>query len=83
VINAVEIKRIDPDEIRLVAPLEDFDGIAMSIVMLGIEFDLTAASYEDGKGNILSPIEFFDALVVGDFIKSGHQCYQIRNPKCP
>ena len=69
VINAVEIKRVGPDEISIVAPLEDFDGIAMSVKLLGIEFDLTAASFEDGNDNSLSASEFFDALVVGDFIK--------------
>ncbi|MCP4470140.1 MAG: hypothetical protein GY815_05555 [Gammaproteobacteria bacterium] len=69
VINAVEIKRVDPDEIRIVAPLEDFDGTAMSVDLLGIEFDLTAASFEDGDDNSLSAREFFDTLVAGDFIK--------------
>jgi hypothetical protein len=70
VINAVEIKRfVDPDEIRIVAPLEGFDEIAMSVDLLGIEFDLTAAGFEDGNNNSLLASEFFDALVVGDFIK--------------
>ena len=68
VINAVQIKRVDPDEIRIVASLENFDGIAMSVDLLGIEFDLTAASFEDGNDNSLSASEFFDALVAGDFI---------------
>ena len=69
VINAVEIKRVDPDEIRIAAPLEDFDGFTMSVDLLGIKFDLTAASFEDEDGNSLSADAFFDALVVGDFIK--------------
>ena len=69
VINAVEIKRVDPDEIRIVASLKKFDSDAMSVELLGIEFDLTAASFEDGEDNSLSASEFFKALVVGDFIK--------------
>ena len=67
--NAVEIERADPDEIRIVAALESFDRSAMSVDLLGIEFDLTAASFEDEDGNSLSADAFFDALVVGDFIK--------------
>jgi hypothetical protein len=68
-INAVEIERVDPDEISIEAPLEDFDPIAMSVDLLGIEFDLTAAVFEDGNDNDLSADEFFAALVVGDFIE--------------
>ena len=69
VINAVEIKRIDPVEIRIVAPLEGFDESARSVDLLGIEFDLKAADFEDGDNNSLTASEFFDALVAGDFIK--------------
>jgi hypothetical protein len=71
VINAVEIKRVEvPDEIRIVAPLEGFDEDAMSVDLLGIEFDLTTvASFEDGDNKSLRASEFFDALVVGEFIK--------------
>jgi hypothetical protein len=69
VINAVEIKRRNPDEIRIVAPLESFNKAASTVVLLGIEFDLLSASFEDGEGGSLSASEFFDALVVGDFIK--------------
>ena len=69
VINAVEIKRTNPDEIRIVAPLESFTRAASTVVLLGIEFDLLSASFEDGEGDSLSASEFFDQLVVRDFIK--------------
>ena len=69
VINAVEIERRDADEIRIVSALESFDRTAMSVDLLGIEFDLTAASFEDDDGNSLSANAFFDALVAGEFIK--------------
>ena len=66
VINAVEIKRTNPDEIRIVAPLESFNKVTSTVVLLGIEFDLLSASFEDGEGASLSASEFFDQLVVGD-----------------
>jgi len=69
VINAVEIKRVEPDEIHIVAPLEDFDGNVMSVKLLGIVFDLTAASFEDDDDNSLAASRFFKALDLGDFIK--------------
>jgi hypothetical protein len=70
VINAVEIKRVYPDEIRIVAPLEGFDRDNTSVDLLGIAFDLSVASFEDGDNNSFSDAsEFFDALVVGEFIK--------------
>jgi hypothetical protein len=70
VINAVEIKRVYPDEIRIVAPLEGFDRDNTSVDLLGITFDLSVASFEDGDNNSFPDAsEFFDALVVGEFIK--------------
>jgi len=69
VINAVEIERASPDEIRIVAQLEDFDRVAVSVRLLGIEFDLSDASFQDNLDNPMLVDDFFDALVVGDFIK--------------
>ena len=69
VINAVEIKRTNPDEIRIVAPLESFNKAASTVVLMEIEFDLLSASFEDAEGSSLSASEFFDQLMVRDFIK--------------
>ena len=68
-INAVEIKRDSPDEIRIVATVESFDSGTLSVTLLGIEFDLSAASFEDDDDNSLSALEFFDRLVAGSVIK--------------
>jgi hypothetical protein len=69
VINAVEIERRTPDEIRISAPLQDFDAVLQSVVLLGVEFDLAAASFEDGDDGSLPANLFFDALSVGSFIE--------------
>lgn len=68
-INAVEMKRGSADEIRLVAPVDSFDSGTLSVVLLGVGFDLSAASFEDGEDNSLSAIEFFNRLVSGVFVK--------------
>jgi len=39
------------------------------LTLLGIEFDLSATSFEDDADNSLSAPEVFDRLVVGNFIK--------------
>jgi hypothetical protein len=67
-INAVEVKRGSADPIRLVAPLESFDSGVLSVVLLGIDFDLSAASFEDDEDSSLSALEFFDRLVAGTFV---------------
>jgi hypothetical protein len=67
-INAVEVKRGSTDPIRVVAPLESFDSAVLSVVLLGIEFDLSAASFEDDEDSSLSALEFFDRLVAGTFV---------------
>ncbi len=69
VINAVEIERTIPDEIRIVAPLQDFNKGARTVVMLGVDFDLLSASFEDDNDNSLSADAFFDRLTIGEFIK--------------
>ena len=69
-INAVEIERADPDEIRIVAQLEDFDKDIKSVLLLGITFDLSAVTeFKDRFDNVILEGDFFDALVVGTFIK--------------
>lgn len=69
VINAVEIKRVDPDEVRIDAAVQSFDDASASVVMLGVEFDLSAATFEDDDDNSISAIAFFDALAEGVFIE--------------
>ena len=69
VINAVEIERETPDEIRIVAPLDSFDAATRSVSLLGIDFDLMAASFEDDNDNNISAAVFFAALDIGVFIK--------------
>ena len=69
VINAVEIERTNPDEVRIVAPLQDFNKAALKVVLLGVDFDLSSASFEDDDDNSLSANAFFDLLTVGKFIK--------------
>ncbi len=67
--NAAEIKRKNPDSIEIEAPVEDFDGTARTVRLLGIEFDLTAATFEDENGGNISADDFFDALDIGEFIE--------------
>jgi len=69
VINAVEIERKDPDEVRIVAPVEGWDEINQSVVLLGIEFDLSAASYENELDQNISASTFYGSLSAGEFIK--------------
>ncbi len=69
-INAVKIERRSADDIIIEAALDDFDASLMSVTMLGIEFDLLNASFEDDEGvSIPDPVDFFSELAIGEFIK--------------
>ena len=65
VLNVIEIERTDPDEISVEAPVEAFDGTARTVTLLGIDFDLGAASFEDENDINISASAFFAALRVG------------------
>ena len=69
-INAIKIVRNSPDDISIEAPLENFDSGSTSVTMLGIVFDLMAASFEDEAGApIPDPMDFFSELSIGEFIQ--------------
>ncbi len=69
VINAVEIERKAPDEIRIVAPVEGWSEIDEKVVLLGVEFDLSAASYENELDQNIPASAFYGSLNPGVFIK--------------
>ena len=68
-INAIELERDNPDEVRIQAPLEAFDKATQMVTLLGIDFDLTASSYEDDDDNPLTVDAFYAELAEGVFIK--------------
>ena len=69
VVNAVEIERESFDGIRVTAPIDSFDASAFTVVLLGVEFDLSASRFEDESGNSLDAERFFDRLAPGRFIQ--------------
>ena len=70
VINAVEIERKNPDEIRIVAPVESWgDENNQKVVLLGVEFNLSAAVYENEFDQNIPADTFYDSLSSGEFIK--------------
>ncbi len=69
VINAVEIERKAADEVRIVAPLEGWDQTSQSVVLLGIEFDLSAATYENELEQNIPANTFYGSLSLGEFVK--------------
>jgi len=69
-INAIELKRkTAEDEIEIKAPVEDFNEATTMITLLGINFDLTAANFEDDDDNTLSTAAFYAELSEGVFIE--------------
>ncbi len=69
VLNAVEIERTDPDEIEIEAPVEAFDEFSRSVRLLGIDFDLSGARFEDHNDIDIDAQAFFAALEIGKFIE--------------
>ena len=71
VINAVEIERKPPgEEVRIVAPVENWgDEFDPSVMLLGVEFDLAAASYENELDQPIPAGTFYNSLSLGEFIK--------------
>ncbi len=69
VINAVEIERESANEIEIEAPLQDFVKTTRKVRLLGIDFDLSAATFEDENDVNMTAEAFFDALAVGRFIE--------------
>jgi hypothetical protein len=71
VINAVEIERETMDEFRVVAPVveDGWNATDQTVVLLGAEFDLSAAVYEDEFDQNISADTFYDSLRPGKFIK--------------
>lgn len=69
VINAVEIERKNLDEVRIVGPVEGWDESNQSVVLLGVEFDLSAATYENELDQNISASTFYGSLSAGKFIK--------------
>ena len=69
VINAVEIEREFPDEIRISAPVDSWDKDNQKVVLLGVEFDLSAAVYENEFDQNISAGTFYSSLSPGKFVK--------------
>ncbi len=69
VINAVEIERESANEIEIEAPLQNFVKTTRRVRLLGIDFDLSAATFEDENDVNMTAEAFFDALAVGRFIE--------------
>ena len=69
VINALEIERHWPDEISVEAPVEGFDRDNLTVTLLGIVFDLSAARFENAVDVEIPADSFFDALDVGVFVE--------------
>lgn len=67
--NAVELERDSPDEIEIEAPVDAFDAVARTVDLLGVQFDLSAAQFEDENDNNISATAFFNALTPGRFIE--------------
>ena len=68
-INAVEIERTPLGEIKIEAPVEGFDRDTRRVTLLGIEFDLSLARFENADDIEISADAFFDALAKGVFIE--------------
>ena len=69
VIHATEIERGEADEIEIEAPVDGFDADLLTVDMLGVKFDLSAAAFEGENDQNLTAAAFFDALSVGRFIE--------------
>ncbi len=69
VINAVEIERKTIDEFRVVAPVDSWDKGNRKVILLGVEFDLSAAVYENEFDQNIPADTFYDSLSPGMFIK--------------
>jgi hypothetical protein len=69
VINAVEIELKNPDEVRIVAPVDSWDETNQEVVLLGVKFDLSAAVYENEFDQNIQADTFYGSLSSGVFIK--------------
>lgn len=69
VINAVEVERKTPDEVRISGPVTGWDENAQSLILLGIEFDLSAATYENDLDQNIPASTFYNSLSPGKFVK--------------
>ncbi len=69
VINAVELERKTADEIKIEAPLDGFDSATNSVQLLGVDFDLSAADFEDDNNVDIDGATFFGLLADGEFVE--------------
>jgi len=70
VINAVEIERKNLDEVRIVGPVESWGDVNnQKVKLLGVEFNLSAASYENEADQNIMASTFYNSLSIGEFIK--------------
>lgn len=69
IINAVEIERTSPGEIEIEAAVQSFDSDTRRVTLLGVDFDLSAASFEDDNDMSLTADQFFGRLSPGVFIE--------------
>jgi hypothetical protein len=69
VINAVEIERRAPERVEIDAAVQSFDAASRRVTLLGVGFELSAASFEDGNDVSLSAEQFFSRLSPGAFIE--------------
>lgn len=69
VINAVEIERKAIDEVRITGPVTAWDENDQTVEMLGVVFNLSAATYENEQDQNIPASTFYDALAIGEFVK--------------
>lgn len=71
VINAIELKRKEQDDIQIEAPISGFDAVLLTVSMFGQTFDISQAKLEGEEGDDeIDAQTFFGApLSIGSFVE--------------
>ena len=70
VINAVELKKDNPDDSRLQGPVESFDATVQSVTMFGQTFVVgSTAVYKNSLEAVITAPVFYNQLATGTFVK--------------
>ncbi len=68
-INAIDLDLEIAGEIRIEGPVDSYDPVAESVVLFGINFDLSSAGYEDENSAGITAGAFYTALEIGEFVE--------------